>query len=287
MDVDVQNNGPATLENATILVGSTAIPLGDLAPGSRVSQSERATTLQSSPGGPIITGSYLPPAPAGSPLISNMETILGSTDYYNDPEIYPRWQLLQALAPEYGPGSHGYQPGTATLVAFTQQPQLDLGLVDAEFDSSATTLYFLELPTSQEIAGNQEMVLPRPLLDWRVLDQNGVYDFRVSDLYLPPGWIEFEFTPWPDFRSMSIRDMTLVLQAPEGNPGQRLPRLQLWNWDEETWRTAGDPAWGRIAIEDPLLYVGPNNAVRLRLQNDGPEGIEIRQVYPELSGRLE
>ena len=50
---------------------------------------------------------------------------------------------------------------------------------------------------------------------------------------------------------------------------------------------AGDPAWDRIAIEDPLLYVGPNNAVRLRLQNDGPEGIEIRQVYPELSGRLE
>ncbi|HSG17531.1 MAG TPA: hypothetical protein VLE70_14565, partial [Anaerolineae bacterium] len=104
MDIDVQNNGPATLENATILVGSTAIPLGDLAPGSRVSQSERLTAVQPSPGGPIITGSYLPPAPAVSPLISNMDTILGSTNYYNDRELYPRWQLLQSLAPEYGLG---------------------------------------------------------------------------------------------------------------------------------------------------------------------------------------
>ncbi|UCG23804.1 MAG: hypothetical protein JSW55_16965 [Chloroflexota bacterium] len=287
LDVDVQNNGPATLENATILVGSTAIPLGDLASGSRVSQSERVTALQPSAGGPIIAGSYLPPAPAGSPLISNMETILGSTNYYNDREIFPRWQLLQALGPEYGPGAPSYRPAAATLVAWTQQPQLDLRLVDAEFDTSATTLYFLELPMSQEIIASQEMVVPRPLLDWRVLDQNGVYDFRVSDLYLPPGWIEFEFTPWPDFRSMSVRDLTLVLQAPDGSPGQRLPRVQLWDWEEETWRTAGDPAWGRIAIEDPFLYVGPSNAVRLRLQNEGPEGIEIRQVFPELSGRLE
>ena len=287
MDITVQNSGSTALENATILVGSSAIPLGDLAPGSRIDHSQRVTSLQTSPGGPAISGGFAPSPATGSPLTANLETILGSSDYYNDREVYPRWQLLQALAPEYGLGNGIYPLDTATLIAWSDQPQLDLGLRDAEFASSATSLYFLQIPMTQEIAGGREMVLPRPLLNWRVLAQNGVYDARVSDLYLPPGWIEFEFTPWADFQSMSVKDLVIVLQAPGGISSQRLPQVRLWDWAEETWRTPGDPTWGRIKIEDPLTYVGPGNAVRIRLNNAGPEGIDIQQVYPELTGKLE
>jgi hypothetical protein len=175
---------------------------------------------------------------------------------------------------------------TATLIAWSDQPQMDLGLQNEEFESLATSLYFLEVPMTQEIAGGREMVLPRPLLNWQVLDQNGVYDTRVSDLYLPPGWIEFEFVPWADFQSMSVQDLVVVLQAPEGASSQRLPQVRLWDWAEETWRTPGDPTWGRIKIEDPLTYIGSGNAVRIRLNNVGPEGIDIQQVYPELTGKL-
>lgn len=287
IDVAVQNNGSTTLENATMLVGSTVIPLGDLAPGSRVDLAERITAAPGAPGGTVVSGGFVPRPPAGSPLTSNLETILGSSDYYNDRDVYPRWQLLQALAPEYGLNNIAVQMDLATLIAWSDEPQLALGLRDEEFESSATSLYFLEMPLTQEVAGGRETVLPRPLLNWRVLAHSGVYDARASDFYLPPGWIEFEFQPWTDFQSMTINNLAIILQAPDGASGQRVPQLRLWNWSEETWRTPGDPDWGRIEIEDPLDYVGPDNAIRIQVNNVGPEGIQVQEIYPELTGSVQ
>jgi len=288
MDIDLFNNGSALLENAAIVFGSTVMSLGDIEPGGRVERSERVTTAQSSTGGSMSGGSSVPSPVLGSPLSSNMATILGSTDYYNDREVYPRWQLLQALAPEYD-ASGGYYPlGKATLITWSDQPQLELSLSNDDFTATATTLYFLELPVNQDVAvSNTRTVLPRPLLSWQVLAEEGVYDARVDDLHLPPGWIEIEFVPYAEFQALSVEDLSIVLQASAGQPGQRLPQVQVWNWVEAVWQMPADLDWGRITLDDPLDFVGPRNAVRIRLNNEGPDGINIRQLYPELTGRLE
>lgn len=288
LDIDIYNNSSVTLENATLLAGSMAVPLGDLAPGNSISHSVQVTgsSASSPPVGP--TGIYVPSPHTTSPLLANAETLLGTADYYNDRRVFPRWQLIQAMAPEYVIGGQStLMPDVFTLVAWTEQPQLDLSLPGSEYNASATSLYFLELPARREFSGQGQMVIPRQMLNWLVIAEQGVYDARVDDLFLPQGSVEFEFEPWSELRSLKIDDLFVVLQPPAGSSAQQLPQVLLWDWDEASWRTAGDPAWGRIAVEDPARYVGPDNAVRLQLANPGPVGINIGSVYPELSGSFE
>jgi hypothetical protein len=285
----VQNNGGVALENAVVLLGSTAIPLGDLQSGANVSASERFSTGQASatpgPGGIATLGA--PAGPANSPLSLHFPTLLGTPNYYNDSDVYPRWQLLQSIAPEFR-GATGYYPaGTATLVAWSEESQLDVELSDSEFEALATTLYFLELPLSQSLAGGRSVVLPEALLGWRVVDESGLFNPAVSDLYLPTGWIEYEFQPWPEFQAMHVNELAVSLLAPVYSPSQPFPIMQLWDWSQEQWVDVDDADWGLTEIPEPASFLGPGSSVRIRLENASQRGIEILGIHPQLTGDLE
>ncbi len=97
LEVTVRNDGAATLENAVIVYGDQLVALGDLAAGEA-----RVTQL---PVRPTATGPATPtPDPlfaAGPvvvhPLFNDPSAILGTTDFFNDQQAYPRWQLIQSL----------------------------------------------------------------------------------------------------------------------------------------------------------------------------------------------
>ena len=80
--------------------------LGDIPPGrTAVASKVIGASATSGPGGaaagPVIYG----PPPGPSILMSNADTILGTTNYYNDREAFPRWQLLQAIEGDALPGA--------------------------------------------------------------------------------------------------------------------------------------------------------------------------------------
>ncbi len=160
LNVTLQNNSDITLETATLLIGSTVIKVGDLAPGEVKTIAERITSA----------GSTTTSRPFGSasPLMSQTDVILGTSNYYDDRDAYPRWQLLQAIAENPGGG-----PGTAvspsnnavTLIAWSEQPQLDVNLGEDAFDAVATSLYFLELPLTQNLTSASAVVVPAAFLD--------------------------------------------------------------------------------------------------------------------------
>ncbi|MCI0575073.1 MAG: hypothetical protein L0332_05795 [Chloroflexi bacterium] len=290
LEVTVQNNSNVTLENAVVLLGSTAIVLDDLEPG----ESETKTQHLAAAEGSAVAGSsaggmpvYTPPGVATSPLAANYDKLLGTSNYYDDREVFPRWQLLQAIAPEYG--TTGWFPqGMATLIAWTDEQLLDVGLDRGQYDSEATTLYFIELPLDRAIVSGQDVALPRAFLSWQVLDQQGVYNPTIEELYLPAGWIELEFQPWPEFQTMRVEELTLyVVRSTTPGSSQPLPRVRLWHWEEEDWVTVDGARWGSMSISSPGDYVGPGNAVRIRLENDSEIGIQIKQIYPRLEGDLE
>ncbi|MGW8319405.1 MAG: DUF7408 domain-containing protein [Candidatus Promineifilaceae bacterium] len=291
LEATVQNNGQTTLENAALLLGFTAISLGDVEPGEVANVVQKLSASQASavsvPGfasGP--TASYVRPGSSTSPLAMNYDVFLGTVDYFNDREAFPRWQLLQAIAPEYGSSLGAYPKGTVTLVAWSDESQLDTAIEDDRAMTSATTLYFLELPLSQTLAEGQRVTLAKALLTWRVLADSGVYNPSAENLYLPQGWVELEYEPWPEFQEMSVTELAIMLQQPAGL-GQPAPRLQLWDWQEEAWVTVKDADWGSNPIDELGRYVDRANTVRLRLQNDGPEGVEILDVHPSLTGNKE
>ena len=284
LDVTVQNNSETLLQTASLLFGSTAIELGDLAAGQAKTISH---IVGSASAGSGSSPGFSPVRPGYAPLVGNTEAILGTFDYYDDRVLYGRYQLLEALDGEaYNPGSLPLSESAVYLLAWSDSAQIDVS-TEGKTDRTDTTLYFVEIPLRQNIVSGRRISIPVTLLHWEAIANSGVYEPAIQDLFLNQGWVELEYTPWPEFQTMQVNELALVLEAPNGDTGAVLPDVRLWNWQKEIWDNF-KAGWGETAVAEPNPYVGPNNAVRIRLEDRGvyyDKTLDI--VYPLLTGDLE
>jgi hypothetical protein len=278
----IQNNSDVALETATLLVGDTVVEVGDLAPGQTSSIDEKVGV--GSIGSPRLGPGY------GSPLLGQADLILGTSNYYDDRDAFPRWQLLQAIAndPRTRTGTAvATAPETVTLIAWSDQPQLAVSLDEDPFNSYATTLYFLEMPLTQNLVGAGSGVeVPVSLMNWEAIDSGGgVYNPTIYDLYLSGSWAEFEYQPWPEFQAMEVTELVVLLET--NDTFQSVPEVQLWDWEQESWLTLNNTAWGQLVVPEPGRFIGSGNTVRLRLEDTSQYGVSVREVYPILTGNLQ
>ena len=286
--VTVQNESDVELENATVLVGPSIFLLGDLKPGDSVSNSFTLSRSSLASSAAASLRSYS----GGSVLADNAQTIVGTTSYYDDPVAYPRWQLLMALDERYY--STGLPVGTipddvATIIAWSDEAQLDLMVDRDEFDSLSTTLYFLEVPLQRDLVQGSHIQVPATLLNWEVVASGGGFsEPSISNFYLGDrGWMEFEFTPWPEFAQLDVTSLDIRLLDASGSTSV-VPTIRLWDWQQETLVDIEQVNWGNTAVPDFQRFIGPNNAVRLQIRNDRvPAGLSISEIYPVLTGDLE
>jgi hypothetical protein len=286
----LQNNGDWTLENGTLIYGDSAHPLGDLTAGASL---EKTFLLGSVAGGGTIPAPYgYYGSPAASLIQSNMEQFVGGLDYWNSRPLYARHQLLQSLLSEYyGGGSGGvgvgHLPvGVVTLVGWSDDSAASLAIDPgvANFEIYRTTLYFLEMPVTENYDAGGSLRVPRALLDWRVLDSEGFggYGVGIAQFYLPTGRLDYEFTPTVRPNNAQAVSLSIILRPGSGGAGQPPPAVSLWNWQMEAWELVENIGWEETAVADFAAYIGPNQSVRLRLQNPSPFGYEIEEIYPLL-----
>jgi hypothetical protein len=120
------------------------------------------------------------------------------------------------------------------------------------------------------------------------LANNNVYNPTIQDLYLNGGWVEFSYIPWPELQNMEVTQLGFALTQQFEDPTQLTPEVRIWDFEEEMWRVVGDPIWGRNTINEFRPYVGANNEVRLRLQDNNSQfGSGIGEIYPVLTGNLD
>ncbi len=287
LTLQVQNNSEFTLETASLLFGSSIFSLGDLPPGSIQSFKFELTqaltnTAIAPPGSRSI---YY--APTSSPLASNYPALLGTADYYDNPQLYPRWQLLESLAPTNGPGEANTSQNTATLIGWSTASQIEITLDRSRQKRQNTTLYFIELPVAEHVAASQNVTTPRAMWSWQLLGESGTYQATPDDLFLSTGWVEFEYQPWSAFQELAARDMELLLLISAEQSSLAPPEVRLWDWQQEIWVVMTGIHWGATPIPDFAPYVGLNNRVRIRLQHDDPfNSLHIVGIYPVLSGAL-
>lgn len=289
LQINIQNNSELYFENVSLLIGQRFITIGDITPGESIvetqliSSSQADAAFAASGGAP---GSYGGPATAGL----DSDKIVGSASYYNDPKLFPRFQLVEALGSNYGGVGRRYVPaGTVTLIGWAEVPQVEADLVAREATSLGTTVYFLEIPLVQTIVSGQGVSVPAALMEQRILaDSGGIYNYG-SGLSLPPQtWIELEFQPWPEFQSMQVRELLLDIQQPQGSAGTAHPTVRLYDWQEELWGNLNVPVWDApFSVANFERYVGPGNVVRVRLQNDSSSFIELSELVPTLVGDIE
>ena len=281
----VRNESDLLLENATLLVGDTAVSLGNLPPNTEVSQTQIigvAGLAGTATGAPAL--SFGPSI--GSPLTTNAAIILGISDYYSDPVAYPRWQILQALEAEY-PGAATLTTAPAvTLLAWSDRPQIEATLNTlSDTGQAATTLYMLEIPLIRQLA-DEQITIPATLLNWEILADSGLYLQTIQNFYLgPSSWVEVNYQPWPELQAMDITYLSVMVQE-NATSGSAAPTAAAWDWSTERWTPLPEKAWGETAVSNFQPFIGPQNRVRLRLENNSPDSLEIATFYPILQGRL-
>lgn len=288
LSATVQNNSDRPLQNVTLLLGDTAVSVGDLGPGDSRTVSQPVGLLGSGSSTTLAPGAPRPFGGSGSsPLSRHADLILGGTDYFNDAELYPRWQLLLALENNSGGpgGGFGAVPNdVVTLTAWTDDTQVDTRLAEGDFETAGATLHLVELPLSQSFATGNQITIPVSLLEWSVLSQENVFSSSVQDLPLNGGTIAFEYLPWPEFQGMEVTDLAVALETPD--TAEPAPLVELWSWEEEGWVQLQDADWGETAVANPTPFIGPDNAVRLRLTDQTQFGVYVNSVHPVITGDL-
>ncbi|MCA9964797.1 MAG: hypothetical protein KC423_11155 [Anaerolineales bacterium] len=285
LNVTLQNNSSIELEKAALLFGDAIIPLGTLSAGEEASIGQRIgqTSAERDAGLPILT----PDRGARSPLSSSPEILLGTADYYNDPEAYPRWQLLQAIETSGGLFLNStLATNVVTLIAWTAEPKLEVGL-DRPFETLATTLYLLDIPVAQTTLAGQNLTVPFTFINWRVLDSQDVFEPSIRNLYLAGGQVDFEYQPRAEFAALHTTHLNIVLNNQDPATRQPPPNLSLWDWAQETWVPVEGVVWGETAVSNPTRFVSPANAARLRVEDASLLGVDIRDVYLVFTGNLE
>ncbi|MEZ4589723.1 MAG: hypothetical protein R3D55_01070 [Chloroflexota bacterium] len=282
--LDLLNNSDITLETASILVGNRALSVGEIAPNERTTLSLPMGVTGSTTS--VFTGGFS----STSPLSANAETILGSFDYYNDRVLYPRWQLLQALESNNFGGTTTFTvpQETAVLIAWSNESQINANLGNDNFDSQSTTLYLIEIPLEQNLVSGRNITIPISLLNWEPIGNNNVYNPTIQDLYLNGGWVEFSYTPWPELQGMDVTRLGFSLTQQYEDPTQLTPEVRIWDFEASTWQLIENASWGRNNVQNFAPYIGPNNEVRLRLQDNNSQfGLGIGEIYPILTGNLD
>ena len=143
--VTLRNEGGVVFENAVVVYGDQQLAVGDLAAGET---REGRLRLSAPPGAtptpdPLFPSSIVIP----NPLINDPTFILGTPDYYEDAEAFPRWQLLQSLY-TYAASGPVTAPATAsvTLAGWLSDSAQAIDTGDANVTRSAATLVLLEIP---------------------------------------------------------------------------------------------------------------------------------------------
>jgi hypothetical protein len=149
------------------------------------------------------------------------------------------------------------------VFAWAGNSLVDVELSDPVQREEDTTLYIFTLPVTVS-AATSVVDIPPGLTTWSIAetaDPRTMTDVRtVSFEIISGGQAVFQFMP--------MRDMTLaeVSQLTVKFAGQGPLVVELWNWEAETWvEVAYDPTNPSTEIDRPARFIGPENAVNVRI----------------------
>lgn len=264
LNASVQNNSDVTLEGVVFIIGNNVISLGNLEPG------------EVEPVSSILSGA----ASGNAPLTSRANIILG-LDYFNDPVLYPRYQLLEAIEGDRFSGSTLPLPtDAALLLGWTEDPLISITTNKGRVEQINTNLHIMEIPLASDLTRQSDagaLELPPFLLDWHVLESTTNAVPAISDLDLNGGWVSFEFQPHESFQDAGLQELAIHLEKNVATAS--VPALWLWHWAGERWVELDEVAWGKMVIANPAAYLGEGNRLRLKLQDNG-NNTRVTAVYP-------
>ena len=209
------------------------------------------------------------------------EQILGPRDYWEERDVYRRYQFLRALfsydrVSDLGSGVY--------LVGWVDKAPLSAEVVERSFSEAGTALYVYSLPAIG-LEGGAAVVVPPGLITRQVQESTGEVYVGPEMWHLEPAsHVVVRFTTWKGVAVRQVDELVLELDGSSQGGGAFAPAVSLWNEEDQGWERL-DVGWGRHSIPDAGAYVGRSGNVFLRLDADPGKAIDVRDLAITIKGR--
>lgn len=189
-------------------------------------------------------------------------------------EFFRRTLFLLGLIDEpykelTGRGNHAY------LTGWTDKAPLDTTVEGSTLKTIDTTLMLIQLNVKNTVPqGNT--VITADQFTWFAQSRSSLADVGPLDISFNPGdEAVLRFTPLPDAVLKQVNELRIYVDRNQNT--NRNITLQVWNWDAGQWEDQATTSGNQIIISNPARYIGPENAVQIRLSADAFGG------YPRLN----
>lgn len=182
--------------------------------------------------------------------------------------------LSSFIVDQYGSTARGDR---AFLAGWSRGLPPPLALEGAAGEETGQSLYLIELTVEAEPPAGTVVIGP-PRFVWAALERTG-FSSAPANLVMQPGdTVAFRFTPQPGALLAEVQTLRVV--ADSVNSGRAGLPLEIWDWHAREWvmvELAPQPGSNSVgySISRPARFLGPGNAVQLRLTAD-PLGTFLR-----------
>ncbi len=187
----------------------------------------------------------------------------------DEQELYRRYLFLQTVVDD--PYNLVTRRGDrAYLAGWVDGSPLGVDLTGASSRTLDTTLVIAQIPVEVvQPAGDVLITADRFL--WSVSSQTGLDEVGPVEFSLQPGEeVVFRYTPLPDAVLNTVNELSVVLDRTRGVSLSL--GFQLWNWEQSVWEDQRISDGNSVQIRQPTRYLGPQNAVLLRIAADTAGG---------------
>jgi hypothetical protein len=248
----VTNMSDHTLHDAALVTPTDWQLLGDLKPN----ESQKVSYSFSNAGTMTLDTSTLLSA-------------LGMSSYpsSNDKDMVRRSSFFQASVISV----NGYvvsNPGVY-LMGWVEDAPASVSLQDQKSDSMDTMLYFQKL-TPDVAALPQSFILTSSMYNWESSIE------AINTYQVPSGGYEIRFQPDLPLNFNKVNSFMLDIQS---NTTPDKVQVSLWNFETKTW-TPVTLVWTTtiITVPDPDQHVGADGEIRIQLNANQNDYVEIRSV---------
>ncbi|MCB9450549.1 MAG: hypothetical protein H6672_03870 [Anaerolineaceae bacterium] len=219
----------------------------------------------------------------GEAFLTDRDVFRGVGNSVAEQEAYRRRLFLEALMTDaYGTTGRGDR---AYLAAWADGAPLDITVPDTDWGSVDTTLYLTELEI-EFTPPTQQVLITGDQFTWVSLSNVGGNTDTPIGLSLQPGdETVLRYTPLPGHVLAQVDEFTIDIDH-NSRTGRNMP-IDLWNWDTGVWETIRFINTSQLTINHPTPYLGPNNAVEVRIVADDAGGfVRIQDMTIEQRGRF-
>lgn len=170
------------------------------------------------------------------------------------------------------------------LVGWSDEWARDLEISGAGWSAIDSTLYLIELDVERKLP-SETATLTSAYFSWLTLDRKGISDNGTDSFSLyEEGGVEFLFHPLPGLAMDEVR--RLHVEVDRGGGYAQSLDVELYNWRSGEYEVFFYRDGEELDFTSPGAYLGPGNAVRLRLQFDDRVGMaRVRKIRIEQTGR--